>query len=82
MDWNSHKSIIPSLFRSNRFIIDFISDSKYDIPLFSKKFFIDSFKPKFLPKEWSVEHEIVRTFGEYSNFRNEKNFVDNKSVIK
>ena len=47
-----------------------------------RKFFIDSFQPKFLPKEWSVEHEIVRTFGEYSNFRNEKNFVDNKSVIK
>ena len=47
-----------------------------------RKFFIDSFQPKFLPKEWSVEHEIVRTFGEYSNFRNEKNFMDNKSVIK
>ena len=47
-----------------------------------RKFFIDSFKPKFLPKEWSVEHEIVRTFGEYSNFRNEKNFMDNKSIIK
>ena len=47
-----------------------------------RKFFIDSFQPKFLPKEWSVEHEIVRTFGEYSNFRNEKNFMDNKSIIK
>jgi cation-transporting P-type ATPase D len=47
-----------------------------------RKFFIDSFQPKFLPKEWSVEHEIVRTFGEYSNFRNEKNFMDNKSFIK
>ena len=47
-----------------------------------RQFFLDSFQPKFLPKEWSVKHEIVRTFGEYSNFRNEKNFVDNKTVIK
>ena len=47
-----------------------------------RKFFIDSFEPKFLPKEWSVEHEIVRTFGEHSNFRNEKNYVDNKSIVK
>ena len=47
-----------------------------------RKFFLDSFEPKFLPKEWSVEHEIVRTFGEYSNFRNEKNLVDNKSYLK
>ena len=47
-----------------------------------RQFFLDSFQPKFLPKEWSVKHEIVRTFGEYSNFRNEKNFVDNKTIIK
>ena len=47
-----------------------------------RKFFIDSFEPKFLPKEWSIEHEIVRTFGEYSNFRNEKNFTDNKGTLK
>ena len=47
-----------------------------------RKFFLDSFEPKFLPKEWSVEHEIVRTFGEHSNFRNEKNYVDNKSIVK
>ena len=47
-----------------------------------RQFFLDSFKPKFLPKEWSVKHEIVRTFGEYSNFKNEKNFVDNKSIKK
>ena len=47
-----------------------------------RQFFLDSFQPKFLPKEWSVKHEIVRTFGEYSNFRNEKNFIDNKTIIK
>ena len=47
-----------------------------------RQFFLDSFQPKFLPKEWSVKHEIVRTFGEYSNFRNEKNFVDNKTILK
>ena len=47
-----------------------------------RQFFLDSLKPKFLPKEWSVKHEIVRTFGEYSNFKNEKNFVDNKSIKK
>ena len=44
-----------------------------------RRFFIDSFHPKFLPEEWSIEHEIVRTFGLYSNFKNKQNFVDNKS---
>ena len=43
-----------------------------------RKFFIDSFNPKFLPDEWSIEHEIVRTFGLYSNFKNKEKFVDNK----
>lgn len=47
-----------------------------------RKFFIDSFNPKFLPDEWSIEHEIVRTFGSHSNFKNEKNFVDNKTIKK
>ena len=47
-----------------------------------RKFFIDSFNPKFLPKEWSIEHEIVRTFGEYSNFKNKESFVDNKAIKK
>ena len=47
-----------------------------------RKFFVDSFNPQFLPKEWSIEHEIVRTFGEHSNFKNKKNFVDNKAVKK
>ena len=47
-----------------------------------RKFFIDSFHPKFLPEEWSIEHEIVRTFGLHSNFKNKKNFVDNKSKKK
>ena len=47
-----------------------------------RKFFIDSFNPKFLPEEWSIEHEIVRTFGLYSNFKNKDNFVDNKAIKK
>ena len=64
-----------------KLVIEKIKDLKEFIMEW-RKFFIDSFQPKFLPKEWSVEHEIVRTFGEYSNFRNEKNFMDNKSVIK
>ena len=64
-----------------KLVIEKIKDLKEFIMEW-RKFFIDSFHPKFLPKEWSVEHEIVRTFGEYSNFRNEKNFVDNKSIKK
>ena len=47
-----------------------------------RKFFIESFNPKFLPKEWSIEHEIVRTFGEHSNFKNKESFVDNKAIKK
>ena len=64
-----------------KLVIEKVKDLKVFIMEW-RKFFIDSFQPKFLPKEWSVEHEIVRTFGEYSNFRNEKNFMDNKSIIK
>lgn len=47
-----------------------------------RKFFVDSFNPQFLPSEWSIDHEIVRTFGEHSNFKNKKNFMDNKSIQK
>ena len=46
-----------------------------------RKFFVDSFNPKFLPEEWSIEHEIVRTFGLHSNFKNKENFFDNKTKI-
>ena len=45
-----------------------------------RKFFVDSFNPQFLPSEWSIDHEIVRTFGEHSNFKNKKIFMDNKSI--
>ncbi len=44
-----------------------------------RKFFVDSFNPQFLPDERSIEHEIVRTFGQHSNFKNKENFVDNKA---
>ena len=44
-----------------------------------RKFFVDSFNPQYLPDEWSIEHEIVRTFGQHSNFKNKENFVDNKA---
>ena len=47
-----------------------------------RKFFVDSFNPQFLPSEWSIDHEIVRTFGEHSNFKNKEIFVDNKSIQK
>ena len=47
-----------------------------------RKFFVDSFNPKFLPEEWSIEHEIVRTFGLHSNFKNKDNYVDNKAIKK
>ena len=47
-----------------------------------RKFFVDSFNPQFLPEEWSIEHEIVRTFGEHSNFKNEKNFMKNNAIKK
>ena len=47
-----------------------------------RKFFVDSLNPKFLPDEWSIEHEIVRTFGEYSNFKNEKDVVSSKATKK
>ena len=35
-----------------------------------RQFFLDSFKPKFLPTEWSVNHEMIRTFGQLSQFKN------------
>ena len=62
-------------------VIDKVKDLKVFIMEW-RKFFIDSFNPKFLPEEWSIEHEIVRTFGEYSNFKNKKDFIDNKTNLK
>jgi hypothetical protein len=38
-----------------------------------RKYFVDSFHPKYLSSEWSVDHEMVRTFGEHSNFHKESN---------
>ena len=35
-----------------------------------RQFFLDSFQPKFLPTEWSVNHEMIRTFGQLSQFKN------------
>ena len=63
-----------------QFVIDKVKDLKQFI-MDWRKFFIDSFNPKFLPEEWSIEHEIVRTFGIQSNFKNNKDFIDNKKKI-
>ena len=35
-----------------------------------RQFFLDSFNPQFLPTEWSVDHEMIRTFGQLSQFKN------------
>lgn len=32
--------------------------------------FLDSMKPKYLPRGWNVEHKMQRTFGENSIFKN------------
>lgn len=42
-------------------------------------YFVETFKPKFLPKEWSIDHEMVRTFGENSNFKNDKDLLKYKT---
>lgn len=39
-------------------------------------FFVEKLKPKFLPKEWSIEHEIVRSFGKYSKFKNNDELLE------
>ena len=31
--------------------------------------FLESMKPKFLPKGWNIEHKMQRTFGENSVFK-------------
>ena len=42
-------------------------------------FFVETFSPKFLPKEWSIDHEMIRTFGENSNFKNNKDLLKFKT---
>ena len=32
-------------------------------------------KPKFHPKKWSIDHEMIRTFGENSNFKNDNDLL-------
>ncbi len=51
-------------------------------------FFVETFSPKFLPKEWSIDHEMIRTFGEKSNFKNNEDLLkfktkkDSMDIIK
>lgn len=52
-----------------KLVVDQIKDLKSFIREW-RQFFLDSFHPQFLSKEWSVEHEMERTFGQYSNFKN------------
>ena len=59
-----------------------VMDKIKDIKEFIKDwrtYFIDNLKPKFLPKEWSIDHEMVRTFGECSNFKNDQEIVERKT---
>ena len=42
-----------------------------------RQFFVDSLNPQFLSSEWRVDHEMVRTFGKFSNFNKEKNKEEN-----
>ncbi len=44
-----------------------------------RMYFVETFKPKFLPKEWSIDHEMIRTFGENSNFKNDKDLLKYKT---
>ena len=42
-----------------------------------RQFFVDSLNPQFLSSEWRADHEMVRTFGKFSNFNKEKNKEEN-----
>ena len=38
-------------------------------------YFVETFKPKFHPKELSIDHEMIRTFVENSNFKNDNDLL-------
>lgn len=60
-----------------KLVVDQIKDLKSFIREW-RQFFLDSFHPQFLSKEWSVDHEMERTFGKFSNFKNGSDIKEQK----
>lgn len=55
-----------------KLVVDQIKDLKAFIKEW-RIYFVEQMEPKFLPSEWRIDHQIVRTFGKLSQFKIDNN---------